>query len=111
MEALVKNLEDYLPDRKITALTGVMADKDFTDMYRMVAPYISQWVAVTPDNPRALPAEKLAEKLSIFGKPTTACASVAEGVKTAMELTDDDGAVVAFGSLYMVGDIRTAAQE
>lgn len=109
MEALVKNLQDYLPNRPITALTGVMADKDFTDMYRMVAPYISRWVTVTPDNPRALPADKLAEKLSLFGKPTTACDSVAEGVHTAMAQTDENGAVVAFGSLYMVGDIRTAA--
>ena len=110
MEALVRNLQDYLPDRPITALTGVMADKDFTDMYRMVAPYISRWVTVTPDNPRALAADKLAEKLSVFGKPTTACESVAEGVRTAIEQTDGNGAVVAFGSLYMVGDIRTAAQ-
>lgn len=111
MEALVKNLTDYLPDRPITALTGVMADKDFTDMYRMVAPYISRWVTVTPDNPRALPADKLAKKLSVFSKPVTACATVAEGVQTAIAQTDENGAVVAFGSLYMVGDIRTAAKE
>lgn len=110
MEALVKNLTDYLPDRPITALTGVMADKDFTDMYRMVAPYISRWVTVTPDNPRALPADKLAEKLSVFNKPVTACETVAEGVRTAIAQTPSDGAVVAFGSLYMVGDIRTAAE-
>ncbi len=111
MEALVKNLVDYLPDRPITALTGVMADKDFSDMYRMVAPYVTRWITVTPDNPRALPAQKLAEKLSAFGKPVTACASVAEGVRTAIAQTEDDGAVVAFGSLYMVGDIRAAAKE
>ena len=111
MEALVKNLVDYLPDRPITALTGVMADKDFSDMYRMVAPYVTRWITVTPDNPRALPAQKLAEKLSAFDKPVTACASVAEGVRTAIAQTEADGAVVAFGSLYMVGDIRAAAKE
>ncbi len=111
MEALVRNLVDYLPGRPITALTGVMADKDFTDMYRMVAPYVARWVTVTPDNPRALPAEKLAEKLAVFGKPVTACETVAQGVKTAIAQTDETGAVVAFGSLYMVGDIRTAAVE
>ena len=111
MEALVRNLVDYLPGRPITALTGVMADKDFTDMYRMVAPYVARWVTVTPDNPRALPAEKLAEKLAGFGKPVTACETVAQGVKTAIAQTDETGAVVAFGSLYMVGDIRTAAAE
>lgn len=106
MCALVKNLCDYLPDRKITALTGVMADKAVGAMFALVAPYVSQWVTVTPDNPRAMPAEDLAHELRRFGHFVTACASVEEGVETALTLTDDDGAVVAFGSLYMVGAIR-----
>ncbi len=110
MEALVKNLRDYLPDRPITALTGVMADKDYMDMYRLIEPYITRFVTVTPDNPRALPAPALAEKLAQFGKPVTACESVEEGVKTAIAQTEEAGAVVAFGSLYMVGTIRDAAR-
>ena len=110
IEALAKNIADYLPGREITALTGVMADKDYADMYRIVAPYISRFVTVTPDNPRALPAEKLAEALARYGKPVTACADVKEGVRTAIAQTAPAGAIVAFGSLYMVGDIRSAAR-
>ena len=106
MAALAENMASFLPDRPITALTGVMADKDFTDMYRLVAPYITRFVTVTPANPRAMAAEKLAEVLSVFGKPVTACATVDEGVKTAIAQTEANGAVLAFGSLYMLGDIR-----
>ena len=29
-EALVRNLEDYLPGQKLTFLIGVLADKDYT---------------------------------------------------------------------------------
>lgn len=112
MAALAKNLEQYLSGRRLIALTGVMADKDYSDMYRTMAPYFSAFVTVTPENPRALPAEKLAEMLAQFGKPVTACASVKEGVETAIRLASgENDAVVAFGSLYMVGDIRTAAME
>lgn len=111
IEALAKNIADYLPDMPITGLTGVMADKDYADMYRIVAPYITRFVTVTPCNPRALPAEKLADALASYGKPVTACGSVAEGVRTAIAQTEPNGAVVAFGSLYMVGDIRAAAKE
>lgn len=111
MEALVRNLEDYLPGQQVTALTGVMADKDYMDMYRLISPCIARFVTVTPDNPRALPAEELAEKLKTFGKPVTACSSVEEGVRTAIAQTEKDRAVVAFGSLYMVGDIRRAAKD
>lgn len=111
IEALARNIADYLPDMPITGLTGVMADKDYADMYRIVAPYITRFVTVTPCNPRALPAEKLADALARYGKPVTACGSVAEGVRTAIAQTEPNGAVVAFGSLYMVGDIRAAAKE
>lgn len=106
MQALVKNIVDYLPGRRITALTGVMADKDYLDMYRLLAPYVAHWVTVRPDNPRALAAEALAKALAVFGKPVTACGSIAQGVETAMACTGQDGAVVAFGSLYMVGELR-----
>lgn len=108
MASLAENFKTYLAGRPITALTGVMADKDYSDMYRIVAPYISRYVTVTPDNPRALRAEALAETLRVYGKPVTACPTVAEGVAEALRQTGSGEAVVAFGSLYMVGDIRAA---
>ena len=108
MASLAENLKTYLAGRPITALTGVMADKDYSDMYRIVAPYISRYVTVTPDNPRALRAEALAETLRVYGKPVIACPTVAEGVAEALRQTGSGEAVVAFGSLYMVGDIRAA---
>lgn len=109
IEALVGNIRQYLPNRPLTALTGVMADKDYMEMYREIAPYVSRFVAVTPDNPRALPAEQLAAALKAFGKPVTVCATVEEGVKTALAQTGKGEAALAFGSLYMVGAIRAAA--
>ena len=61
IEALVKNIEDYLPGRELTVLTGVLGDKDFHCMYRDVARYAKEFITITPANPRALPADKLAE--------------------------------------------------
>lgn len=72
----------------------------------MVVPLAARFVTVTPDSYRALPAEELAEHLTRYGKPVTACGSVAEGVRQACELAGPEGLVCAFGSLYMTGDIR-----
>lgn len=108
MEALVENIRDYLPGKKLTVLTGVMADKDFRQMYEMVAPWCSRFVTVTPPNPRALSAEELARQLAVFDKPVYPVGDVAQGVGKAVELAGTDGAVLAFGSLYMIGDIRKA---
>ena len=111
LEALVKNIEDYLQGRRVIALTGVLADKDYGDMYRPVMPLIEEFVCVTPPNPRRLPAAELAEHLQNAGAKATACQSVAEGVRKAIKLAGSDGAVLCFGSLYTIGDIRGALLE
>lgn len=108
LEALVKNIQDYLTDRRVIALTGVLADKDYGEMYRPIMPFVEQFVCVTPPNPRRLPAAELAAHLQKAGAKAVACDTVAEGVKMAMDLAGSDGAVLCFGSLYTIGDIRNA---
>ena len=47
IEALVKNIEDYLTGRKVIALTGVLEDKDYADMYKPVMPLVDSFVCIT----------------------------------------------------------------
>ena len=111
IEALVTNIRDYLADRELTVLTGVLADKDYVDMYAPVMPYVKRFVCITPPNPRKLDAAKLAEYLRQVGAEAVACDSIPEGVRTARELAGKDGVVLCFGSLYSIGDIRNALTE
>jgi len=108
LEALAKNVEDYLSDRTVIALTGVLADKDYADMYRPIMPMIQEFVCVTPPNPRRLTADKLAEYLENAGAKATACETIEDGVKKAIELAGANGVVLCFGSLYSIGSIRDA---
>ena len=109
IEALVQNIRQYLAGRPLTVLTGVLADKDYHCMYADVArQFAARFVTVTPPNPRALDAQALAEYLRQFGKPVTACTSVDAGVREAIRQAGPDGVVLAYGSLYMVGDIEAA---
>ncbi len=108
IDALVKNIGDYLTGKRVIALTGVLADKDYGDMYRPVMPLVEQFVCVTPPNPRRLMAQELAEHLTRAGAKATPCESIADGVATAVKLAGKDGAVLCFGSLYTIGDIKEA---
>ena len=108
IDALVVNIRDYLKDRKIIALTGVLADKDYGEMYRPMMPYIQEFVCITPPNPRKLDAPELAEHLRRVGATATACETIAQGVQTAIQKAGKDGVVLCFGSLYTIGDIRNA---
>ena len=106
IEALVKNIQDYLKDRRVIVLTGVLADKDYADMYKPVMPLVEQFVCITPPNPRKLEAELLAQYLREVGATATPCESIEAGVRKAMDLAGKDGVVLCFGSLYSIGAIR-----
>ena len=106
IEALVKNIQDYLQGRKVIALTGVLADKDYGEMYRPVMPLVEEFVCVTPPNPRKLEAAELAEHLRRAGAKAIPCDSIEAGVRTAIEQAGTDGVVLCFGSLYSIGSIR-----
>ena len=108
IEALVVNIRDYLKDKKVIALTGVLADKDYADMYKPVMSYVQEFVCVTPPNPRKLEAAKLASHLMSVGAKATACDSIEEGVRKARQLAGDSGVVLCFGSLYTIGSIKEA---
>jgi dihydrofolate synthase/folylpolyglutamate synthase len=106
IEALVLNIQDYLQDRKVIALTGVLADKDYADMYKPVMPLVQEFVCITPPNPRRLVASELASHLRNVGMTATACDSIEDGVRTARDLAGKDGVVLCFGSLYTIGAIK-----
>lgn len=111
IEALVKNIRDYLAGKKVIALTGVLADKDYADMYKPVMPLVDRFVCITPPNPRKLEAEQLAQYLQQAGAQAQASESILDGVKKAMELAGEDGVVLCFGSLYSIGGIRDALKD
>lgn len=111
IEALIKNIQDYLQDKKVIALTGVLADKDYGDMYQPVMPLVERFVCITPDNPRKLEADRLAVYLQQAGANAEACQSIRAGVLRAMELAGKDGVVLCFGSLYSIGAIHDALTE
>lgn len=106
MQALCENIRAYLPDRNIIAVAGVLADKDYDAMFQPVLPYVKRLITVTPPNPRALHAKDLAAALHRLGAETLAAESVEDGLALALQLSGQSDAVLVFGSLYMLGDVR-----
>lgn len=110
MAATVESLRALFPGKKLTILMGVMADKDVEDMLKLLAPIAGQVFTVRPESPRAMPAEELAALVNRYGVPAVPCAGVAAGLQAAAEAAGADGAVCALGSLYLVGEVRRAAE-
>ena len=91
-------------------LSGVLADKDYGQMYVPVMPYVEEFVCITPPSPRKLEAVELAKHLQSKGAKATPCDTIAEGVRLAVEKAGKDGVVLCFGSLYTIADIRAGLE-
>ena len=106
IEALVKNIQDYLKDRRVIALVGVLADKDYAEMFRPVMELVEQFVCITPDSPRKLEADDLAAYLRGVGAKAEGCGEMENGIRRCLELAGSDGVVLCFGSLYSIGAVK-----
>lgn len=115
--ALADSLADVFPGRKPVFVVGVLEDKDYPAMLETVLPLGAAFVCVAPDNPRALPADKLARAIRWTGQDLLECSActspyvardMADALARARELAGPDGLVCAFGSLYSVGAVKAA---
>lgn len=106
IRATAESLERLFPGKRFTFVTGVMADKDVESILGLIVPLADRFFTVRPDNPRAMSAEELAERIGAMGAKATACGSVADGVERAIQAEGPDGVAVALGSLYMSGEVR-----
>ena len=101
VENLLKSVDAFFVGRKITAVMGVMADKDHAGMLELLSRRIDRLYAVCPDNPRSLPAEKLQEEAARFGIKAEA-AKLEDNIieKIAGELKHKE-VLLVIGSLYL----------
>ena len=111
MDALWEAANSYLAGRPLTVITGVLADKDYDAMYDRTAKLAARFFTLTPANPRALSGAELAKLLAKYGKPVTVCESPAQAIRLALAATPPDGAVLAYGSLYLASELRQAYLE
>ena len=65
-------------------------------------------VTVTPDTPRAMAAADYAAHLNALGGHAVPADNLEAGLAMALKKAGEDGVVIAAGSLYFAGALRTA---
>lgn len=104
--ASLRDLLLQLNIKKITAVIGMMADKDIGSDLRQTASLCKSVITVTVENnPRSACAKELADICSQFNDNVHIAADYGDAVKKAKILADG-GPIVVFGSLYLSGGIR-----
>ncbi len=102
--ALAAELQRSMPQGKVVAVIGVLADKDLANLVKPLLPLVDTWIAVPAEGSRAMPVRQLADRIATLADaPCRIADSVAAGVQAATALTGRDDLIVVSGSFYTVG--------
>jgi dihydrofolate synthase/folylpolyglutamate synthase len=106
---LRNSIDLYFTNKRITFIMGVLADKDFSREAEIIAKCGEKIITVTPDNPRALSGEQLAETLRQYNKNVQVADSLEKAIQLAKQTIVDNVAdmILAFGSLSYLGKFKS----
>lgn len=94
---------------RTVVIFGMLADKDVAGVVQQLAGLVDDWIVVTANNKRAIPADELARRVSeLTGKGCTIAASPQAALETAEAQTGDGDRVLVTGSFYVVGEALAA---
>ena len=101
-----KSIETYFGNEKILLLTGLMGDKDYSCMVNELAPLTERVYTVTPNNPRSLSANELAEVYRAANASATPFETVSAAVEAAMfDARRENRPLFILGSLYLYCEV------
>ena len=106
-ERLKETVEACLPGRKLILIMGVFRDKEYHKILQTMGPMAEKIFTVDlPDRQRSLPGEELKKAADMYCPRTEAAADIPGAVKSAWREAGAEGAVLAFGSLSYLGQVR-----
>lgn len=104
-KALCAVMKNHIKGKKISALMGMMADKDVDKVLELMLPYFKKVYTVTPSNPRAMDGSELAKKIKRLGTDAESLNNVESAVEHVLKYIDEDDVLVVCGSLYLCSDV------
>ena len=109
MESLLFSLKRYFPKKTVQFIMACMGDKDIKKellQIKRAYPDATIYTLMVQDNPRAMPAEQLAEKARSCGIYAEACKDFSE-----IQKKSHSGLTVVCGSLYLYRDLKLQKSE
>ncbi len=111
VRALCAYCDDFLDKEKTVLLSGMMKDKETEKMCKRLSTRVRCVVCTRPNVPRAMEADELCEAFEMEGVHAYAEPDAARALEKARGLAGPNGLVLAAGSLYLIGEIRTVLRK
>ena len=104
--ALSGFIKKHLGGKRIIMVSSMMSDKDYLSYLSIVAPFADSFIATRVDMPRALSSAELKENAERFCANCYDITDPKKAVNAALNIANDDDAVIICGSFYLAGDVR-----
>lgn len=108
MRLLKHTMGQVYPGVRPLVLTGMLREKNWREMIRLLASIAKEVVCVAPLGNRALDPRELTQVLKDQEIRATAFHSIDAGLHSLLEKAFADDVILAAGSLYMIGPVRRA---
>ena len=106
-KTLYNALRKYFKDKKYIFIIGVLKDKDISGILSILLPIAHKVIAVAPLNTRALNSGDLAKAAKRYCKNTVISDTINKAIEESIKECDEDNKMVcAFGSIYLIGEIK-----
>lgn len=105
IEAL-SSILSTLSDKDTTIVMGVLADKNYEQILRILSSYGQRFIAVPVQNPRALPPQELKLVAQSYFHNVSAFEDLSEALDEAIKGCNEKNALVICGSLYLANVAR-----
>lgn len=106
-KSLSDSIDKYFKDKNKILVIGMLEDKDIDSVLSLLIPKFNKVIATTPNNPRAIDANKLKEKIDNYNVDVTCKPNIKDAIDYALEISNEEDIIISAGSLYMIGNIRT----
>ena len=112
IDCAVDSIKHYFGSERVYILTGVLRDKDYTYIASRLSEIASRAFVMSPDSPRALPAEEFSDVLSSFSVDAKPFASLSDAYLAAKQAAARDGApLICLGSLYTYSELMEVIEK
>lgn len=104
----LESIDEYFPNKKVVFVIGVMKDKDYITMLKMMTPYAREFILVTPKNERSLSSDSLEYELEkLFTGKINNVNCVKKAMDEIMNKNYQENIYCILGTLYMMKEIKS----
>jgi dihydrofolate synthase/folylpolyglutamate synthase len=108
---LARHLRQHYRGRSITMVVGILDDKPYAAILKLLVPLAARVIATQAQTGRALPAEKIAGAARTLTEAVSIMPNVADALGHAIRTAAPESVTLVAGSLYVVGEAKAALEQ